>query len=280
MTPTAYLRELAQAITRQEDLTDAEASQVLYELALRIYALLLATLPPTSFERQLRWPTIRRQLLPLLLEANARLATLLTTRLEATEPLVLRTNERYFNLPADSLPPRPTPELLSTTSVVGTSLEALFTAPPTTGLSPFVLQLLRLLERSIFAAVFRDAPTPDVAASLLTPQIRAGITTLVPLRGTVANAWRERFRSIVAASLWSLVTPAQLRTAEAAPPEAQPTQWRWNAILDPRTCPICRPLHNTVAPAPSAFPRGAPPLHPLCRCAVIPLRGITSSQAV
>lgn len=269
MTPNAFIRELASAITRQEDLTNAEAQEVLYELALRIYALLLATLPATSFERQLRWPTIRRQLLPQLLEANARLANLLITRLEATEPLVLRTSERYFDLPPESLPPRPTPTLLSTTQVVGTSVEALFTPSPTTGLSPFVAQLLRLLERSIFAGVFGEATTPEVAAALLTPQTRAGTTSLVAGRGTVANAWRERFRSIVAAALWGLVTPAQLRAAEAAPASTQPLEWRWNAVLDPRTCPICRPLHNTVAPDPRSFPRGAPPLHPLCRCIVI-----------
>ncbi len=42
MNSEAYLRELAAAITQQEDITDAEAKEVLYELALRIYALLLA----------------------------------------------------------------------------------------------------------------------------------------------------------------------------------------------------------------------------------------------
>ena len=36
MNSEAYLRELAAAITQQEDITDAEAKDVLYELALRM----------------------------------------------------------------------------------------------------------------------------------------------------------------------------------------------------------------------------------------------------
>lgn len=40
----------------------------------------------------------------------------------------------------------------------------------------------------------------------------------------------------------------------------------WNAIRDSKTCPVCRPLHNTPERVwGQEFPDG-PPAHPACRC--------------
>lgn len=270
MTPNAYLRELASAITRAEDTTDEEAQSILYELALRIYALLLARLPTTSFERQLIWPELRRELLPLLLTANDSIARSLFSRLIPTEVAILSTTLSYYGLAPRVLPPRPLTEVLERTEVLTTPLSRLFSRD-STGTSPFTLQLLRLLERSVLAAIIRDVPTPEVVATIIGTRTRSGRTTAVPRRGTVANAWRERTRAITAAALWALVTPSQQRASTAAATTGVSTSsWQWVAVLDPRTCPVCRPLDGTTAPAPEAFPRGAPPLHPLCRCVVIP----------
>lgn len=270
MTPSAYLRELASAITRAEDLTDEEAQAVLYELALRIYALLLARLPATSFERQLRWPELRQELLPLLLAANDTLARALFSRLIPTEVAILTSTLNYYGFPNRVIPPRPLTEILERTEVLTTPLARLFSRDAT-GISPFARQLLRLLERSVLAATMRDLPTEEVAAVVIGTRTRAGRTIAVPRKGTVANAWRERTRAITAAALWGLVTPSQERiSATAAAEGIRTSSWQWVAVLDPRTCPVCRPLDGTTAPSPAEFPRGAPPLHPLCRCIVIP----------
>ena len=285
VTPDEYLRELAVAITRNEDLTNADARDVLYELALRIYALLLRDLPATRFERYLRWPELRRQIVLWLLDANDLLRESLLSRLIATETLVLTPVQRYFRLPEGAVSPRPVTEVLDATRVVGTSVSRLFTPNATTGITPFVAQLLQLLERSVVGMFFTDPSTEEVARKVVGTRTTNGRDVPVVSKGTVANAWAERYRSISAAALWAPVTPAQERAAEVLaaassqpiPPGAQPApplqqlrQWRWNAVLDPRTCPVCRPLHQTVAPTPQAFPRGAPPLHPLCRCITLP----------
>lgn len=272
MTPNEYIRELAQTITRQEDLTDSEARDVLYELALRIYALLLAQLPDTRFERYMIWPQLRRQIMPWMFRANDTLAQLLLSRVAAMETLVLPTVEEMFGLEAGQLPPRPLTQVLDETQVVGVRLSRLFTPAPITGVTPFVTQLMQLLERSVIGMFFDDPTTPQVAQKVVGSRTVAGREVPVVSKGTVANAWRERFRSITAAVLWAPTTPAAQRAAEIAQRtgNAVQVQWRWNAVLDPRTCPRCRPLHGRVEYAPDAFPEGPPPLHPLCRCVLIP----------
>lgn len=272
MTPDEYIRELAAAITQQEDITDSEARDVLYELSLRIYALLLAQLPDSRFERYMMWPQLRRQLLPWLFQANDTLAQLLLSRVTAMETIVLPTVERMFGLEERQLSARPVTQLLDETQVVGVRLSRLFTPAPVTGITPFVSQLLQLLERSVIGMFFDDPTTPQVAQKILGVRTSAGRQVPVVSKGTVANAWRERFRSITAAVLWAPVTPAAQRAEELARQSGVvvSVQWRWNAVLDPRTCPRCRPLHGRIEETPESFPEGPPPLHPLCRCVLIP----------
>ena len=270
MTPSAYLREIALAITRAEDLIDKEAQVVLYDLALRIYTLLITRLPGTSIERQLFWLQLLQELLQLLTAASDAIAELLYAQLLPVEVTILTTTFNYYGFPNRVIPPRPRTEVLERTEVLTTPLAQLFSRDAT-GISPFARQLLRLLERSVLAATMRDLTTADVAAVVIGTRTRAGRTLAVPRKGTVANAWRERTRAITAAALWSLVTPSQERASTAAAAEGiRTSSWQWIAILDPRTCPVCRPLDGTTAPSPAEFPRGAPPLHPLCRCIVIP----------
>lgn len=273
MTITEYVRQLAEVLTRQEDLSDAEARDILYELALRIYALLLRELPAGRFERYMAWPRIRRLLMPDLLYANDRIQQILFSRLVAAERVVQAPVAELVGVPPNALTTRPVPELLDTTRVSGQAISQMFVASARTGMTPFVLQLLSMLERTVMASFFQDSPTVEVAQRVIGVRTRAGQQVPVVTKGTVANNWRERFRSITAAAIWSTVTPAITRALATTPAGVTGTasaQWRWNAVLDPKTCPVCRPLHQTVAASPNTFPRGAPPLHPRCRCVVVP----------
>lgn len=266
MSDEEFLRELASALTRQEDLSDSEARDVLYELALRIYALLLSRYPAPGLLRQLEWPALRAEILTLLSAQNETLAQLLFTRLAAAEAITTELVARYYGLRRDQLPPRRVTELLDRTRVLQTPVGQLFLAPGA-GVSPFTQQLMRLLERSLGPSFFDDTPTPEVAEKVIELRRRGREQYGVAVRGTVANGWRERWRSIVAAAIWSTVSPAQYRAAAAS---GDVRSWRWNAVLDPRTCPVCRPLDGTEAAAPDLFPQGPPPLHPRCRCILVP----------
>lgn len=275
MTNDEFLRELAIALTRLEDLTTPESEDVLYELAARIYALLLAKLPESRFERYWAWPQLRREIEPLLQQAALQLRELTFARVVAAEEAAVVLVRRLLELPVPALGPRSAERVLDETQVLGQAVSQLYAPEPRTGLIAFALQLLRLLERQVLAGVVEEATRQEVARRVLEVRTVRGSDRARIARGTVANAWRERFRAVLAGAIWGVVTPALVRGVSAqtllsAAPGS--TRWRWNAVLDPRTCPICRPLHNTEALTPELFPRGAPPLHPLCRCIVLPIR--------
>lgn len=266
MTEQEYLRALASAITRNEDLSNTEANDVLYELALRIYALVRQRLPNSRFERLVLWPRLRSELLPEFLRANDALRQNLYTRITAVETSLPPLVERYFRLAPGTLTPRDLQKALEDSRILNLNAAELFTPNPTTGLPPMVFQLLQLLERQLYPAFFADASTPDATSRIVGTTTQRGRLLPAVRKGTVANAWVERWRSITASALWSLLTPAQKRGAT----NRTPTLWRWNAVLDPKTCPICRPLHGKTAQYPSLFLKGPPPLHPLCRCILVP----------
>ena len=263
MTNEEFLREIAIALTRLEDVTLEESRDILYELALRIYALLLRY-PEGQLERAIAWAALRADIEAALEAASGRLAPVFEARLIAAQDAVLRVLRTRYGLGSAELPPLP-PTVLRTEAVVhGASVAQLFDA------SGWQRQMLRIVERTVQGAALENRSTAAILARILTVRTVAGTPVPTVTKGTVANAIIERHRNLVAGTLWSLVTPAQLR-AVAASPSAQPTEWVWNAVLDPRTCPICRPLHGTRAPTPSAFPQGPPPLHARCRCITLPL---------
>lgn len=272
MDTDALITALARTITKREDKTNAEARRLLLNLALRFRAL-FATFPAEGqVLRTLRYNQLRPQILAALQDFVSTYYVTLRVFLPRLDTAIRIAIAESMAL-STPLPAPTVPELLATASVLRRPAAALLT-PSDTGIAPLTLQLERLLDTSITAAILRDAPTPEIV-DLIAPR-----TTRVR-KGTVLNAWLERLAATTASIYWSLVTPALAdaatqRTAKlAAEPDtatpAPPTPvWRWNAVLDPKTCPRCRPLHNTTAPDPAAFPEGPPPLHPHCRCVVVP----------
>lgn len=281
MTPSDYILQLAQALTREEDLTDREAQDILYEFALRILQLLLSELPgpDAGIARMLTWQnTLRPFLLLELQRVVDRLYQLLTPHLDATEFNLVTIHTRLFDLPKGRLVVRTTPEILASASVLRRPVAQLMersSATIPTGLSPLTLQLFGLLERPVLAAILRGAPTTVVGEAVIGSRIRQGVARPVVRRGSAANAWRHRYRSLTSAALWSLVSVTQQRAAQqAAVPVAY---WQWQAVLDPRTCPICVQLDGTTAETLAAFEYGPPPQHPNCRCIAIPRFAVPAS---
>jgi hypothetical protein len=266
MTEQEFLLALARALTSREDLLAADLRPQLLEILLRIRQLLLTSFAPAGSAplRSFLYAQLRQQILALL---QPLVTTYYTNIRAALPPLytdLLRVNAALFRVPQNRIEPPPLDDLLSTSTVLNRSARALL-APTATGISPLTLQLERLLDTTIQAAILRDEPVERISSLLLT-----GSTARPTIRkGTVANAWLDRLTATTSALLWSLTVPAQQQVAAEA--DTPPTRWRWNAVLDPKTCPICRPLHNTIAADYTQFPSGPPPLHPRCRCIIIPL---------
>lgn len=274
MTPDEYILQLAQALTREEDLTDREAQDVLYAFALRVLQLLLSELPGPSegLARMLTWQnTLRPLLLQELQRVVDRLYQLLTPHLDATEFNLVALHSRLFSLPKGALQVRTTPEILASVTVLQRPIAQLMERSASTqpsGLSPLTVQLFGLLERPIMAALLRNATTTAVAEAVIGSRVRQGVLRPVVRRGTVANAWRHRYRAITAAALWSLVAVTQSRAAPISPTPVR--YWQWQAILDPATCAVCRGLDGSTSETLTGFQYGPPPQHPNCRCIAVP----------
>ena len=267
MTEDQYILALARALTRDEDLIAAEARPLLLELALRIRALLL-TLPEGQALRAFTWRTMRLQILALLQQISDLIYTQIRNPLLPLATSITTPTAKLFRLRPTDLP-TPTLTTLITTPTAGTTLRTLFTPTAATNASPYAGQLLKLLENTVLPAFLTDRPTPAIAASILSVRSIAGEARPALRKGDVANAWIARTRAITSATLWSLVVPIQQAAATAS--NRPLTGWRWNAILDPKTCPLCVALNGTVVQNLSDFDPAPPPRHPLCRCIAIPL---------
>jgi len=266
MTSEEYIRALAVAVTRLEDETDRDAKSALFELALRIRAL-IATLPEGQLERQIVYPKLRERFATELQNTSNRIFAIFRSRLVQAEVAATTTAANLFDLPA--LAPRDLGDILRETRIQTQTLLTLFSPSPGGGLSPFGRQLLRLLDRSVQSRFMQNVTTADIADVVIGVRFRKGEQLPVVGKGTVANAWRFRLKGLVAAAFWAMAYNAQQR---AAPASTRPiSRWRWNAVLDPKTCPVCRPLDGKEAGTPEAFPKGPPPLHPFCRCVLIPI---------
>lgn len=274
MTPSEYILQLAQALTREEDLTDREAQDILYEFALRILQLLLAELPGPAdgLARMLTWQnTLRPFLLQELQRVVDRLYQLLTPHLDATEFNLVALHTRLFSLPKGALLVRSTPEILASATVLQRPVAQLMERSAATrpsGISPLTMQLFGLLERPIMAGLMRNDTTSAIAQSVVGIRVQQGNARPVVRKGTVANAWRHRYRAVTAAALWSLVAVTQSRAAAVS--NLPIRYWQWQAVLDPVTCPVCRELDGSTAETLGAFRYGPPPQHPNCRCIAVP----------
>lgn len=267
MTEDEYILALARALTREEDLLAAEARPILLELALRIRALLL-TLPEGQALRAFTWRTMRLQILELLQQISNLIYTQIRTPLLPLAARIATPTAKFFRLPLTDLP-TPTLDTLITTPTAGTTLRTLFSPTAATNASPYAGQLLKLLENTVLPAFLTDRPTPAIAAAVLSVRNIAGEARPAPRKGDVANAWLARTKAITSATLWSLVVPIQQSAAAAT--STTITGFRWNAILDPKTCPLCIALNGTVVKEIKDFQPTPPPRHFQCRCISIPI---------
>lgn len=142
--------------------------------------------------------------------------------------------------------------------LIGTDLETYAQVTATSIASSWTSRMtsaLRLGGKDVGAALRAARKPLDASVD------RAAATeTALAFNGELLELHRDPYRS---------PAPAANDAPEAAPDE----DWIvWSAILDAKTCADCRYLDGTAIRADEAFPLGAPPLHPFCRCVPVHLR--------
>lgn len=123
------------------------------------------------------------------------------------------------------------------------------------------------IDRVVKIGLLTDRLTEEIADDVLRPVIRNGRETMAIPKGTVANQNLNITNNMVRAATWDIVQQNSIKVYK----EANVKKWVFNAKLDPDTCPVCAPMDGETADSPEEF-AFIPPVHPNCRCAILPLR--------
>jgi SPP1 gp7 family putative phage head morphogenesis protein len=231
---------------------------------------LVLALPDNALTRQLRWRISRTGMIEPLGIYNDEVARALGKALALLEPEARARAAKYLGIGVPAISLRPIPLVLNDTRVLEQSLGEMFNRANAQGSSPFMRQHMREIDRIVEGGILAQKTSEEIANDVVTKVVRASGPSFVSRAGTVFNRMRARAEAIIANAVWSVS-----HTQEQAiwQPELVPgtTRWQWNAILDPRTCPRCAPLHLQIRDNVADFPY-RPPVHPNCRCVILPVQ--------
>ena len=227
------------------------------------------TLSPTGQFRVYEWARLSPKILPIL-ETIPK--TMLPQLLREVQMLLPSVQEAAadFAKPGDPTPvdiiPQTQQQLLATLAVAGAGQLSSLMGRPT--INRYTLQMAKELDMLVKSMILADATTQEISDKILKLTTVNGKPAGQIKTGSFANKMWNRTKNTSAAVVWDGVTKTLTKTLIDVPAEA----WIWNAVMDPALCPVCRPLDGQRREKPGQFDR-LPPLHPNCRCAVLPLFG-------
>jgi len=218
--------------------------------------------------RQYEWRQLRRQVPDILAPAVAAMAVELLPELKDLAGPVQVFGQDYVGLdPGPTIEPTDQ-EIMATTLIAGVPLVKLL--GPGGNMSQ---SLANFLDRIVTVGLLRGDTTAQIAEDVLALTLINGKLTPRIKKGSFASKASAQIKNTVASGVWSAVNNnlfTSWRTVDN-------TTWVWNAVLDERLCPICSPLNGKIVPKPTSFVStvfgvNQPPVHPNCRCAILPLR--------
>ena len=223
---------------------------------------------PTGNFRTYEWARLKPLVLPLLNELSWSLRNQLLRELQPLVPEVQDAAADFMNPFETDIPvlvPRTQAELAETTTD-GTTNTLLVMFGAQLAASRYSLKLSEDLDKKVQGMIMREATTQAIADEVVKVVQYKGQPTTVLKSGSYASQVVNRVKNTVAGAAWSAVSNELLTAMQ----DVEVSTWVWNAVLDPETCPVCRPLDKQTRPKPGLFPY-SPPVHPNCRCAVLPV---------
>lgn len=237
---------------------------ILLAVAVRLRRL-VEQLPEGGIFRSQQWQMIRERALPELMRLEASLRDSLPAALLEMEPGVRDAAATYRGLPTPSPRLFPVRAILDQPATGGASLAETLGEPQWPG--RVARRAAVQLDQTVQAQLFRNAPTSEIAEKVVAEITRKGVRVPVLKTGSFANRLWNNLKNVVANATWQTVND----NAQEVWRSDRPVEWQWEAVLDPKTCPICRPLDRQVRRSPTDFPF-QPPVHPNCRCVILPVQ--------
>ena len=254
--------------------------------AMRRIRRLIQQMSPTGQFRALEWNQIAPQV-PLLLEP------ITTAMREAVLPEIQQLlpevqDAAYdFSRPEETEPQEIQPvtqeQLLNTLQIAGAG-SLLLMIGNDRGINRLTLGMASDLNKLVRGMILAEKTTQEISDKVLKLITSKGKVVAKVNTGSFANQMWARSKNTVAAVVWDGVSQQLMETWKDVPA----ARWRWNARLDPKTCPICRPLSGKILPKPVRMEMtrwgiqapgvpGYPPIHANCRCSILPLFGPVES---
>lgn len=263
MPTKSFIEELARLAGSTEREVEATIRWVLARVMLDLRRLVQRLSPDGAF-RIYQWQQLEREALPLLAPLARQLGATLPSQLSLMEPGVRGLAAKLLGLPAPAPRYRP-PAVIAEQTVVGSATIA-ETIGTEIAQARFAAKQAAELDQLVRTELLRETPTREIADKVIKVTTRRGQPTPIIQTGSFANRILNRVKNMVSGAVWA-VTNGNLQEVWK---EANPPRWRWNAVLDPATCPICAPLDNEEQDSVEAFPY-QPPVHPNCRCVILPI---------
>ena len=233
---------------------------------------LIQRMSPTGMLRQVEWTRLSPQVVPMLEEIVQIMRVYLLPNLQQLLPDVQDAAFDYQQnfmeeVSMAELRPKTQVELM-TQIKTGAGITLLTLIGRTKGSSRLARSMARDLDGMVRSQIIANATTQEISDKVIKLIQSKGQIQAVLNTGSYANQMWNRLRATTAGAVWDLVNTGLSESWKDAPAKA----WVWNARLDPNTCPVCQPLHLQRRATPSAFP-AQPPIHPNCRCTIIPELG-------
>ena len=227
------------------------------------------TLSPAGQFRIYEWARLSPKILPILEAIPKAMLPELLREVQMMLPTVQEAAAEFAR-PNDPTPvdivPLTQQQLLATLAVAGAGPLSSLMGRST--INRYTLQMAKELDMLVRGMILSEATTQEISDKILKLTTVNGKPAGQIKTGSFANKMWNRTKNTSAAVVWDGVTKTVTKKLIDTPAK----EWIWNAVLDPETCPICRPLSGQKREKPGQFDR-LPPLHPNCRCAVLPLFG-------
>ena len=257
---------LALALAAEKSVVNSLRDEFLNSM--RALRRLVQRMSPEGAFRAYEWNQLRREVPDLLSPVISAMVVELLPELKGLAEPVQEYAQDYVELENTPVAEPDDIFLLTTTLIAGVPLLKMV------GVNGNMTQsLTKFLDNVVNKGLLNGESTAKIANDVLALTLRNGKVVPRIATGSFASKASSQIQNTLASSVWSQVNN-NLITAWKPVDNAR---WVWNAVLDERLCPICRPLNGKIVPKPTSFVSTTygvrqPPVHPNCRCAIVPLR--------
>ena len=230
---------------------------------------LVQRMAPTGEFRTYEWRRLQREAPQIINELVVGFTSTLMPELVALEAPVQEFAQDYIDLEETVFVPQTEQELLETVFIDQAKLPLMAYLIYNGRLAK---DLLNKFMRTVDVGLLRGDVTSKIANDVLRLTMRNGLVTPVIKTGSFASSASSQIKNTLDGAVWGTIN----QNLKIVWKDTQPAYWVWNAVLDSKTCPICAPLHLKRVPKPptfvsTGFSRTLPPVHPNCRCSILPV---------